>query len=92
MSETKISLGPSPDQQAAAFDRAVERHRKKTFMTDKPRLFPSTLRLPPDLDAAITKLAREHGIDRSAVIKSLLRRALNLPEQAPKDPLKDAGL
>ena len=87
MSETKISPGPSPDQQAVAFDRAVERHRKKTFMTDKPRLFPSSLRLPPDLDVAITKLAREHGIDRSAVIKSLLRRALNLPEQAPKDPL-----
>ena len=53
----------------------------------KGRLFPSTLRLPDDLDAAIDKLALEHGTQRSAVIKSLLRRALNLPEPAPRDPL-----
>jgi hypothetical protein len=78
----------SSEQQSAAFERRVERYRHKTDAAPAERyLFPSTLRLPPDIDAAIDKLALEHSTNRSAVIKSLLRRALNLPEPAPRDPL-----
>jgi len=69
-----------------AFNRMIKRNKRRTPPTPS-RLFPSTLRLPADLDEAIDKLAVEHGANRSAVIKSLLRRALNLPEQPPKDPI-----
>ena len=53
----------------------------------KLNFLPTTLRLPPDIDAAISKMAKARGLDRSTVLRSLLRRALNLPEPAPRDPL-----
>lgn len=56
-------------------------------MANKLNLIPTTLRLPPDVEAAIKGLAAIHDIDRSSVIRLLLRRALNLPEPAPRDPL-----
>ena len=56
-------------------------------MANKLNLIPTTLRLPSDVEAAIKGLAAIHDIDRSSVIRLLLRRALNLPEPAPRDPL-----
>ena len=53
----------------------------------KLNFLPTTLRLPPDIDAAISEMAKARGLDRSTVLRSLLRRALNLPEPAPRDPL-----
>jgi Ribbon-helix-helix protein, copG family len=53
----------------------------------KLNFLPTTLRLPPDIDAAIGEMAKARGLDRSTVLRSLLRRALNLPEPAPRDPL-----
>jgi len=56
-------------------------------LANKLNLIPTSLRLPPDIDVAIEEMARAHGLDRSTVLRSLLRRALNLPEPAPLDPL-----
>ena len=75
-----------PDRKIAALDRMIERHKNGVVPT-KGRLFPSTLRLPADLDAAIDRLAETHHTKRSTVIKSLLRRALEMPEPARVDPL-----
>ena len=86
MSEKEISLGVPTERQVAAFDRMIERHKNRVKPA-KGRLFPSTLRLPADLDEAIDNLARDYGSNRAAVIKSLLRRALDLPAPLPRDPL-----
>jgi hypothetical protein len=53
----------------------------------KLNFLPTTLRLPADIDAAISEMAKARGLNRSTVLRSLLRRALNLPEPAPHDPL-----
>ena len=70
----------------APFTKDSGRHRD-SVMPLCGRRHPSTLRLPADLDVAIDALAQKSNANRSAVIKSLLRRALNLPEPAPRDPL-----
>ena len=56
-------------------------------MANKFKFTPTSLRLPPDIDEAIGEIAKARGLDRSTVLRSLLRRALNLPEPAPRDPL-----
>ena len=56
-------------------------------MADKFKYNPTSLRLPGDIEAAVAALAKARGLDRSTVLRSLLRRALNLPEPAPRDPL-----
>lgn len=75
------------DHQAAAVVRMIDRNQNNG-KKPKGRLFPCTLRLPRDVDAAIDRLALENDVRRSKVINALLRKALDMPEIRITDPLR----
>ena len=49
----------------------------------------TAFRLPLDLRVRIDDMALQHELTRTAIIESLLRHALNMPAEAPVNPLKD---
>lgn len=51
-----------------------------------------TFRFKPDVADAIDKAAKKMGITRTAFLDALIRRAMNIPKPAPKNPLDGVDL